>query len=180
VSTYALNGQYLLLLSANSVEKKALNAILKNRRDAIIGFATKGCSIGLLGNRFTIHLTGECGFTSPHSIGRLVTQLFAADTRIPTPALVILAGFGWGHPLLTGPNSVMAATSVCLLNNRCETEQGTEYRGRWLTSPLEIEERVINLLNSQLHWRGVRVIQGPMASLETLFKSDAARNELLN
>src|SRR5262245_16277049 len=113
----ALQDQNVLLLTANSVEKEALNGILQSRREATTGFDTLGCSIGRIGGRFVLHITGDIGFSSKLSLGRQVTELFATDSRNPQPALLILAGFGWGNPSLTLPNSVMAATSVCMLNN---------------------------------------------------------------
>ena len=52
-----LNENYVLICTSNSLEKDAVNRLLSNRRELEVDMNTSGCSIGLLSNRFVIHLS---------------------------------------------------------------------------------------------------------------------------
>lgn len=71
----ALDKNYVLLLTSNSEEKKAINAVLRSRRGADIGMETARCSLGTLGGRFALHVTGESGVSKPRSVARIANPL---------------------------------------------------------------------------------------------------------
>lgn len=169
----ALDENYILLLTSNSQEKKAVNSVLRNRRAADVGIETSGCSLGTLGGRFALHVTGESGVSKPRSIARIASALLKNGT-FPKPFLTILNGFCWGNLKNVKAESCVVATEVIALNVR-HAEGDTEvHKAQRLVSSMTLAEPVVKELEEQL---GVRI--GSLASLETLYKSDFLREKLV-
>ncbi len=168
----ALNENYVLILTSNSVEKAAINEVLRNRRTADIGIKTTGCSLGTLAGRFVLHVTGESGVSKPHSVARIANALLKSSF-LPQPVLTILSGFCWGNPKQVGPEACIVATEVVALNVR-HAEAGEEVlQAQRLVSRVNLDNPFARQLEARLD---IRI--GSMASLETLYKSDDLRNRL--
>jgi nucleoside phosphorylase len=175
----ALDGGYILLLTSNSEEKKAINSILANARSATIGADTRGCSLGMVADRFVVHITGESGLSKPASIGRIAVHLLSETARLPKPAIVVLAGFCWGNPAMMKTGDIIVTSHVLSLNEQRETGAGTEWVARPLSGQVDVAPEVLAEVNLMLGRKGMRVTSGLLASLETRFESDVPRDELL-
>lgn len=169
----ALNENYLLLLTSNSEEKKAVNAVLRSRRNADIGCETAGCSLGTLGGRFALHVTGESGVSKPRSVARIANVLLK-NKSFPRPLLTVLAGFCWGNIKNVDAEACVVATEVLALNVRHAEGNAEVIQALSLVSRVSLEEPVAQELKDQLM---VRI--GSLASLETLYKSDSLREKLI-
>ncbi len=169
----ALNDNYILILTSNSVEKEAVNALLRDKRTATIGIETAGCSLGTLAGRFALHVTGDCGVSKRRSVARIANVLLKSEA-FPKPFLTVLAGFCWGNLRKVDAKACIIAAEILALNER-HAEQDVEVpQVRRLASFLTLEEPVVRELEEHLK---VRV--GPLASLETLYKSDGQREKLV-
>ena len=163
----ALNENYLLLLTSNSEEKKAVNAVLRSRRNADVGCETAGCSLGTLGGRFALHVTGESGVSKPRSVARIANALLKNES-FPRPFLTVLAGFCWGNLRNVDAEACVVATEVLALNVRHAEGNAEVAQALSLVSRVSLEEPVAQELEDQLK---VRI--GSLASLETLYKATA-------
>lgn len=169
----ALDKNYLLLLTSNSEEKKAVNAVLRNLRTAEIGCETAGCSLGTLGGRFVLHVTGESGVSKPRSIARIANILLKTQF-LPKPLITVLTGFCWGNLQNVDVDTCIIATEVLALNARQAEESSEVFRAQTLMSHVSLDESLVQELEDELK---VRV--GSLASLETLYKSDCSRDALV-
>lgn len=170
----ALDENYILLLTSNSEEKKAVNAVLRDRHAADIGIKTSGCSLGILAGRFALHVTGESGVSKPRSIARIASALLKNNT-FPKPFLTVLTGFCWGNLKMVSTEVCVVATEVLALNVRHAEGDAEVPQAQRLVSLVTLEEPVVRELEDRL---SVRI--GPMASLETLYKSDGLREKLVD
>lgn len=170
--TAALDGNYILLLTSNSEEKKAVNAVLRNRRDSDIGIESMGCSLGTLGGRFALHVTGEGGVSKQRSVARIANALLKTKT-FPKPILTLLTGFCWGDPKKVDAGACIVATEVIALNERRTEADAEVSNARRLVSSVALGSAVREL-DDQL-----RVRVGSLASLETLYESDSIRDNLV-
>ncbi|WP_416242807.1 hypothetical protein ACLSSQ_11925 [Azospira sp. APE16] len=171
--TPALDENYVLLLTSNSEEKRAINAVLRDRRTADIGIETTGCSLGTLGGRFVLHVTGESGVSKALSVARIASALLK-NNNFPKPVLTVLAGFCWGNPKNVGAEVCIVATEVVALNIRHAEGDAEVPQAQRLVSIVTLEEPVVRELEDHL-----RVRIGSLASLETLYKSDRLRERLV-
>jgi nucleoside phosphorylase len=174
----ALSGQYILILTSNIAEKDAVNRVLQHTRRAEMEVDNLGCRLGLLGGRFALHICGESGASKMHSIGSIASRLLA-DSHFPTPVLVILAGFCWGNLDRVAGGSLIIGSSIRVLNERRETDAGTEYRDKVYCSPLKISSEGMERVKCHLSASGNDAVQGCLASLETRFESNAARDAII-
>ena len=172
-----LDGNYILLLTSNSVERLAVNKILTNLCDADLRRDTRGCNLGFLGRQFALHVTGESGISKPLSIGRIAGSLLT-DRQFPKPALVLLVGFCWGNPRKAPVGAVILSSHIVSLNEIHETSNGVERAPRHFQSTLELTSALIDSLGVALAPNEVKVIAGPMGSTETLYQNAASRNLL--
>lgn len=169
----ALNKNYFLLLTSNNEEKKAVNAVLRNIRTAEIGCETAGCSLGTLGGRFVLHVTGESGVSKQRSIARIANALLK-NPSLPQPLITVLTGFCWGNLKKVNVDTCIIATQVLALNVRHAEEGAEVFRAQTLMSHVSLDKSVVRQFEDELQVRF-----GPLASLETLYKSDCARDRLV-
>ncbi|EPF1491996.1 TPA: hypothetical protein ACRMTO_006237 [Pseudomonas aeruginosa] len=164
---HALEKNYILILTSNDKEKDALNNILKHKAELRLQMPNRGCTIGTLNRRLIVHLSGASGASKQGSIANAAVRFIEAYS---TPRLIILAGICWGAPSFTSIGQTLVCTHVLSLNDMEVTPTGTRYRKRSFNSNTVLDE-------DQL--AGVPCTTATMASLETLYKSDAARDDLL-
>ncbi|MGO4815843.1 hypothetical protein AB4156_40775, partial [Cupriavidus sp. 2MCAB6] len=133
-----------------------------------------GATLGRIGNRFCLHLTGEAGAQGDKSIGRLAR--YVTGSFLPKPVLVVIVGFAWGNPAKVAPGEVVISREVWAINRVRMTEQGEERLRTPRESPLgDLSDHVERLLERGL--TGVRA--GILASCETYFSQDEARDRVL-
>jgi nucleoside phosphorylase len=164
-----LDDNYVLICTSNIVEKNAINKIINHRCELVSDMNTLGCSIGLINNKFVVHLTGECGVESDISISRLVVEYIARDKN-PKPSLVILSGFCWGNPEKTSVENVIVSSDIISLNSDSYHQDKKNYKATPYASSINarfIESKVNN------------VVSGTIGSLESLIASTSKRDEIL-
>jgi len=169
----ALDKNYVLLLTSNSVERACVDRVLQSARTADVGRDTKGCGIGFVGRRFAVHVTGESGISKPLSVARIAGSLLA-DSNFPKPALVLLVGFCWGNPNRADVGKVLVSPHLVSLNEVLETPDGPRKMRKTVSSPLELSEGVVRILEEG------EVLIGPIGSLETRYQSTDSRNLLIS
>ena len=175
--TQALQDNYILLLTSNSEEKKAVNAFLLNRRSADVAQSTTGCSLGILGGRFALHVTGESGVSKDRSIARIANALLR-NQSLPRPVLTVLVGFCWGNLNQVDRDTSIICKEILALNERHADGEQEIQRLRRLTSRVTLSNAVVQEIEgSRSDELKVRV--GPLASLETLYKSYVLREKLV-
>lgn len=169
----ALQDNYLLIVTSNSKEKDAVNKIITNKHNLSVHMPTNGCTIGLLGGVFVVHLTGSSGLSTERSASRLVLS-FVRQDNIPNPGLIYLVGFCWGNPAKTNIGDVVICNTITSLNSRIIEGKETLYKGIPYRSSINLEfiaEKLIQSIpNSKL---------GELASLEALLSSTSERDKLL-
>lgn len=172
----ALNDNYILVLTTNSIEKAAVNERLESKQRASVGVDTDGAYLGRLGGRFVLHLTGTSGAQREKSIGSIYTGL-VSRARFPRPTLIVVCGVAWGNSDRVNVGDVLVSSEVWAVNHRRVSGGVTEYRLDQKRSPLLGAEEVLADLARLQH--GWRVVVAPIASGETYFDDTAARNELI-
>ncbi|MFM0405017.1 hypothetical protein [Paraburkholderia aspalathi] len=175
----ALDANYILLLTSNSVERAAVNEILRNTCEADVGRDTRGCNIGFLGGRLAIHVTGDSGISKPLSIGRVAGNLLS-DQQFPSPVLVLLVGFCWGNPKKAAQDAVILSSQVVSLNEIRETPDGPERVARYWQSSVELTSSFIQSLEESLAPREITVLTGLIGSMETLYQHTESRDFLIS
>ena len=168
----ALDNNYVLICTSNSLEKKAINERIEHRRELAVGIDSLGCCIGLINSRFVIHLSGESGFGRTKSVGRLVIH-FINTAAIPKPAFVVLSGFCWGNPTKVGVDNIIISSDIISLNSDAYFQDKTEYKGSKFTSTISAEF-LKGSIDSEL------AVVGELASLETLMASSDKRDNILD
>lgn len=174
----ALDQNYVLLLTSNSVEKAAVDNIIEKRTRAFFENSDRGCSIGFIGDRIVLHVTGESGGSRDKSIGRIARRLLI-DTNMPKPCFVVLVGFCWGNPNDTKIGDVILTDTVYSLNRQRFEREGVNRLKLTCQNTLQIDSDMLGEINVSLAGYRINVISGPIASLETYFVSDEMRDELL-
>jgi len=164
-----LKKNYVLICTSNSVEKKAVNMIMRNRCELTVGFDSLGCFIGLINGEFAIHLSGESGVGRSKSISRLAMEFMARD-YIPKPALLIFSGFCWGNPCKVSAGNVVVCSDVISLNRNSYIKDDILYKGIKFSSNINAEFLGENIPNT---------VVGDLVSLETLVASGNKRDEIL-
>jgi nucleoside phosphorylase len=169
-----LNEKYILILTANSIEKAALNKILSYRSDCEINMKHRGCSIGKINNFNVVHITGTSGISSPDSISRLAIE-FLSKERFPTPKAVILFGFCWGVPEKTWIGDTLISNKIMSFNSRKDEPHGVTYKPEKYISSLAIPESLLENFTPLIYKR----LLGTLASLESLISNGADRDKIL-
>ena len=174
----ALEHNYALVLTSNSVEKTAVNRVIAPQQHAIIPQSNRGCVLGLIDSMFALHVTGESGGSREHSIGRIV-RAFLVHPEMPKPGVVLLVGFCWGTPNKAGLGHVILADRIHSLN-RQDLRAGTEERRELIySSRLQVSEELETAIKASLKAEDIKVQVGPLASLEAHFASADARDQFL-
>ncbi|WP_253658434.1 MULTISPECIES: hypothetical protein [unclassified Vibrio] len=164
-----LDYNYVLICTSNNNEKKAINRILKHRRELVINMNSLGCSVGLVNDVFVIHLTGTSGMEARESISRLVIEFLKRESN-PNPSLILLAGFCWGNPKLTNQNDVIISSDIISLNSDTYLPDGQSYKATSYASSIDVDF-IKNKIKT--------VITGTMVSLESLIAKTSKRDEII-
>lgn len=170
-----LSSAYGLVLTANAIEKAAVEKVLATKAKADLQRRTQGATLGFVDPHIVLHLTGRAGGTDEDAVGRLVRHMLTPP--MPRPSFVVLVGFGWGSPSRTNVGDVMLADDVYMLNHRRATRDGSVYTRTTSRNVLRVPDGVSAALAANAN--GFMVHHGPLASLETHFASDLERDELL-
>lgn len=176
----ALDGNHVLVLTTNSVEKAAVDAVLQGRVSATIGTDNYGCSLARVRDQFALHLTGTSGAQEDLSMGRIVKR-HLAKAGMPRPTLVLLIGVGWANPTFAKIGDVLIATEIRALNHQRISSVARDRREVQRLSPIG---------DVTLAIEGMRVVRdgeppgqlihGPLGSLEVHFADTTARDEVLH
>ncbi|MDK2757409.1 MAG: hypothetical protein KYX66_11780 [Blastomonas fulva] len=169
-----LEGAYGLILTANSVEKLAVDLALAERARADIGRETVGAGLHYADPHIMLHLTGAPGGSQPNSVGRLAKHMLVKPQ--PRPAFILLVGFGWGDPNKTCIGDVLVATEIASINRRIEQE-GTMYQAVRPVNRLPPASGFASRLQHPA--QNFSIVPGPMASLEAFIANNELRDELL-
>jgi hypothetical protein len=173
-----LEHNYCLVLTSNSVEKRAVNAVLSSRLKANVGQRTSGAYLGLLEGSLVLHISGESGVSKDRSVGR-IANAFLRDTTMPPPRAVLLVGFCWRNPSRTPAETLLISNEVWCANLQHATEGELRPRGNWQRSPVPIDQLQVQRLTSDLTAASVQMQMGSVASAETLYADDALREQLV-
>lgn len=173
----ALDENYILLLTTNSVERKAMNGALASPLGTGAPFEHEGCALGQIDGRFILHVTGTSGAHKPTSVDRIVRNLLDAP-RMPRPCLVLLAGIAWGAPNKTVKGDVVLSGEVLSVSETRKVAGKTQYRDLAHASPLLNEVGPLSQI-LQGAAETFRVHEGRLASAPTHYGDDGARDELL-
>jgi len=166
-----LDGRYLLLVTSNSVEKKAVNRLIQNACNLELPFSTRGCRIGQVGEHLVIHITGDCGASGEFSVANLVNRCLF-DNKVPKPNCVLLLGVCWGNSNSTKIKDVVISNDIHKLNKCIYREDKIEYQKTVETSSIPLEWFKDSSIKGN-------VKLGSMGSLEALLTSSNFRDELL-
>ena len=174
----ALERNYALVLTSNSVEKATVNKVIKPHQLAAIPQSNRGCILGLIDGMFALHITGESGGSREHSIGRIVRP-FLVHPEMPKPGIIILAGFCWGVPGKAGIGDLILADRIHSLNRQDIRPGAEERKDLVYSSHLQMSEELEAAMKTSLSAEGIRVCAGPLASLEARIASGDARENFL-
>lgn len=169
-----LEGNYGLILTANSIEKAAVTKVLGKCVRAEPGVAQRGAMLCYNDPHILLHVTGTAGNSTETSVGHIARHFLSG--RGPTPAFVILAGFCWGNPDMVAIGDVVIATTVASINNQCEGTTGRTYRRTDKSSPLEVS---VALLDEIAAGKPFANHLGTIGSAELYLAADGARNALI-
>lgn len=111
----ALNNNYIIVLTTNSNERKAVSQILHHSAKSIVNVANDGARLGLCETQLILHLTGTSGGQADKAVGR-ITRGILSNPRMPKPTAVILVGIGWGVPTKCGLNDVILSGKLVAVN----------------------------------------------------------------
>ena len=164
-----LDDNYVLICTSNKIEKDAVNRIINHRHELEANMNTLGCSIGLLNDKFVVHLTGESGMESDIAISRLVVEYISRE-RNPKPTLTVLSGFCWGNPDKVSSENVVICSDIISLNSDSYDQNGIRYKSTPYTSSIN---------SSFIDGKIENTICGTMCSLETLIAQTSKRDEII-
>lgn len=174
----SLDNNYCLVLTSNSVEKKAVNDVILNAKRAHIGQMNQGAYLGLVGDFLVVHLAGQSGISHDQSIGRIAST-FLRSQNMPRPRLVLLVGFCWRNPKSTPDEVTIVSPTVHCANIQHALLGGRKTQVKVQNSPISIDndqaERLCNTISQVVG----RTMLGPIASAETLYKDDDLRDQLI-
>ncbi len=172
----ALDKNYVLLLTTNSIERDAVLAVLADSATAVIHRDTKGARIGRISDRLCIHLNGASGAQEQHSIGSLTRWMMTSPQ--PQPQLIVVVGFAWGNPHLVQEGDIVVASEIRDVNH-VRVDKGVQSRR---VAPRQsaigtLDECVTRL---PLQADGRRIFSGLLASAELHLSDDDARDAIIN
>lgn len=171
----ALDDNYVLVLTTNSNERKAVASVLSPSAKAIVQIENDGARLGVCGEQLILHLTGTSGGQANKAVGRITRQLLS-NPRMPKPKAVILLGIAWGAPGVCSLGDVILSGEL-LAVNQLRFEGGRirhvpiSRTSPWLTELVD--------LSAEVAQRSKTPKVGVLASGEQFFAADEARNALL-
>lgn len=172
----AITDNYYLILTSNSKEKTAVNKMMSNRRNLMLGIPNKGASIGVIGGSFVVHITGTSGGSDKLSTSTIVTQYISRD-RLPLPNFVLLVGFCWGNPKKTSVGDILLSKQIISLNSQVANKEGLKYKHKYFSSEIDIQTEVLSTIARQ---SGYSLKVGDLASLELLLSNTNIRDEIIS
>jgi nucleoside phosphorylase len=164
-----LDDNYVLICTSNKIEKDAVNKQISHRHELEVNMDTLGCSIGLMNDKFVVHLTGESGVESRIAISRLVVQYISKEVN-PKPTLLVLSGFCWGNPDKVSSDNVVICSDIISLNSTSYHQDGVRYKSTPYASDINS-----GFIEGKIH----NVIHGTLCSLETLIAQTSKRDEII-
>ncbi|CAM6774143.1 5'-methylthioadenosine/S-adenosylhomocysteine nucleosidase [Enterobacter asburiae] len=165
-----LENNFILLLTSNSKEKLAINKILKNTIRVSLSEKNNGAYLGMIGNVFVLHLSGESGTISNRSISN-VCKSFISNSIYPKPAIIILSGICWGDPHKTKIGNTIISDEIFTANQQNVTADGYNPRIRTNKSCITIHDNIFS--------DNENLISGPICSAELLITDERHRDRLL-
>lgn len=166
----ALDKNFILLLTSNSKEKIAINSLINNMHKVTIEENNRGAYLGMVGNVFVLHLSGESGTISNFSIVN-VCKAFISNNINPEPILTILSGICWGDPHNTKLGMTIVSDELCTANQQTVTNEGSIPNLRTFKSLVSIDQAAFSDNDN--------VIIGKLCSAELLIKDADYRTKLL-
>jgi nucleoside phosphorylase len=168
----ALHNNYILLLTTNSIERKAVNDALEHTTRATVSAAHRGANLGLIDDHFCIHLTGDAGASAPINVGKFARLM--TNGVMPRPALVMLVGFGWGNPNCVEINDIILSPRIENISHQ-RAVQGSDFRRNFpYMSPLgDLSELCQSLAGT------LPIHHGALASAELYLGDDRYRDTIL-
>lgn len=170
-----LDENYGLVLTANSVEKKAVTKVFGGGIKADISIAHDGSTLCFANSHILLHVTGTAGGLKEKTVGYIARYFL--NGRGPKPSFIILTGICWGNPRKVSTGDVIVATKVASLNHQLESATGLVYRRNDTESLLNIEK---SLLNSISENKKVKIYHETIGSIEKHFAADAARDSIID
>ncbi|PKU25457.1 hypothetical protein [Telmatospirillum siberiense] len=174
-SKVALDNNYVLLLTTNSVEQDAVRAVLADDAPAIIYHDCRGARIGRIGSRFCIHLNGSAGAQGRDSIGSICRWI--TQPPRPQPQLVIIVGFAWGNPERVEANDILVSSQIQNINYLSVKQGERSRRAVPCKSPLSSIDNCIVLLPDLTN--GGKILTGALASAELYLADDDERDDII-
>ncbi|MGP2520693.1 hypothetical protein ACTUSX_12505 [Pantoea ananatis] len=165
-----LDKNYILLLTSNSKEKAAINSIITNFHKVTIVEKNRGAYLGMIGNIFVLHLSGESGTISNFSIVN-ICKAFISNEINPKPILTILSGICWGDPHNTKLGMTVVSDEMCTANQQTVTNAGSTPNIRTFKSLVSIDQNTFS--------ENDNIIVGKICSAELLIKDADFRTKLL-
>ena len=170
-----LDSNYVLVLTTNANERKAVANRLSPSAKAIVCSENDGARLGLCGKQLVLHLTGTSGGQADKSIGR-ITRRILSHPRMPKPTAVMIVGVAWGAPSVCGLGDVILSGELLAVNHlRFEGGQVRHIpiarTSPWLTELADISAELQSGSNSPK--------VGILASGEQFMAADEARDALL-
>lgn len=169
-----LNGNFGLILTANSIEKAAVAKVLGKCVRADPGIGQMGAMLCYSDPHILLHVTGTAGNSTETSVGHIARHFLSG--RGPTPSFVILAGFCWGNPDMVAIGDVIIAKIVASINNQREEIAGRTYRRTDKTSPLELSVALVDAIAAGKPFANHL---GTIGSAELYLAADGARDALI-
>ena len=171
-----LDQNYILVLTTNTKEQKAVQRQLMGVRDVKLHFVTPGCSIGLLRGQFIVVARGNSGTQGDQTISKIATAFLSRPT-MPRPRLIAIVGFGWGNPKEIECGDVVATTEIWAVN-RLEQIKGVAKRKlvQRLSTLGDVDDAVSRLHSNEVPWT---VRTGQLLSAEAYIADSDWRDYLL-
>ena len=171
----ALDHNYVLLLTTNTLERDAVINVLVDVKKAEIPADHCGARIGFCDGRFVLLINGTSGTQEETSLNRILHRLF--QTHFPKPSAILLVGIGWGNPAHSEIGDVLVSSEVVAANHLRQVSGNAFRRTRRHSSPVGATSELVEILNAA--YPNLTVRSGPLVSAELFLGDTAARDELL-
>lgn len=175
-SKAALDANYILILTTNSIERDAVREILQDEAPAEIARRNLGARIGRLEGNFYVHLSGKSGAQDRQSIGSLCKWM--TSPPMPRPRLVVVVGFAWGNPNIVNQGDVIVASSIFDISRMSIVHGRQQRRSIPVESAIgSLDDFIPRLARLDEGWR---TLAGSLASAEIYLSDSDARDEIIS
>lgn len=173
---HALDENYILVLTTNSHEKKAVTSCLSHSAKAELPIKTEGARLGICGDQLVLHVTGTAGAQADNSVGR-ITRSILRDKRLPRPTAVILTGIIWGVPGSSEFGDVILCGELTAINQIRFEQNGWKYvpvdrKSKWA-------EELPSIVAGIASTRSLKIREGKLASGEHHIANTDVRDGLI-